>query len=249
MDQESPASVLVVDDDLDACQNLADILGDLGYRVATADNGSAALNLVRKTRFDLALLDLKMPGMNGLELYREIKHLRPELVAIIISAYAGVETAREATEAGAWKVLAKPVDLSRLLPLLDEAVQQPLVLVVDDDPDLCLNLWELFRDHGLRVRIAHDQQQTAQALQDSRHRVVLIDMKLPHGDGSGVFSLVRTHDPHARVVLITGFRLELEQLVQQVLAKGADAICYKPFDVRELLATVERLAHADLSRK
>ncbi|HEX6987114.1 MAG TPA: response regulator [Planctomycetaceae bacterium] len=234
-------SILVVDDDADTCRNLADILGDFGYRVETAHDGFAALDLVRSRPFDVALLDLKMPGMDGLELYREVKRLRPSTVAIIISAHANAEIAREARGAGAWQVLAKPVDLGRLMPLIDEAVGQPLVLVVDDDPDLCESLWDLLRDRGYRVGVAHEEGQAAGLLRDASYKVVLIDMKLPGGDGGTVFQTVRRLSPESRVILVTGFRNELDDLVRRVLAEGADAICYKPFDVPELLDTVHRL--------
>ena len=70
--QPHHASILVVDDDVDTCRNLADILGDLAYHVEAAHDGPSALELVRRRHFDVALLDLKMPGMDGLELYRAI---------------------------------------------------------------------------------------------------------------------------------------------------------------------------------
>src|SRR5262249_19103752 len=69
-------SILVVDDDVDTCRNLSDILTDLGYRVDVAHDGPSALELVRRHAYDIALLDYKMPGMDGLTLYREIKGLR-----------------------------------------------------------------------------------------------------------------------------------------------------------------------------
>jgi len=70
---------------------------------------------------------------------------------------------------------------------------------------------------------------------------VLIDMKLPTGDGSRVFQLVRQNNPAARTVVITGHRSELEQRVQQVQAEGADAVCYKPFNMPGLLGTLQQL--------
>src|SRR6516164_4621363 len=103
-------SILVVDDEVDTCRNLSDILTDLGYRVDIANDGLSALELVRRNAYDVALLDLKMPGMDGLTLYREIKKLRADTVAIIVTAYATSATANEALTAGAWQVLPKPVD-------------------------------------------------------------------------------------------------------------------------------------------
>src|ERR1043165_3775440 len=219
-------SILVVDDEVDTCRNLSDILTDLGYHVEVAHDGLSALAMVRQKPYDVALLDLKMPGMDGLTLYREIKKERAGTVAIVVSAYASGETTAEALSAGAWQVLSKPVDFRKLLGLVDEALGQPLVMVVDDDHDLCANLWDLLRDRGFRVCIAHDEEQAAERLKAREFKVVLIDMKLPAGDGSSVFRIVRQSNPQARTVYITGHRSEMDQLVKQVLDEGADAVCY-----------------------
>src|SRR5262249_5042492 len=121
------ASILVVDDDVDTCRNLSDILTDLGYRVDPAHDGPSALELVRQNAYDVALLDYKMPGMDGLTLYREIKRLRAGTVAIVVTAYASGATGEDALAAGAWHVLPKPVDFPRLLRLVDQAGAPPVV--------------------------------------------------------------------------------------------------------------------------
>ena len=192
--------------------------------------------------YDVALLDLKMPGMDGLTLYREIKKQRAGTVSILVTAYATPATAEEALAAGAWKVVPKPVDLGKLLPMVDEALEQPLVLIVDDDEDLCATLWDLLRDRGFRVSLAHGCGEAAKQLKSTEFKVVLIDMRIPDGAGSDVFRIVREANPQARTILITGFRSEVEQLIEQTLAEGADAVCYKPFDVPKLLCTLDELA-------
>jgi DNA-binding NtrC family response regulator len=235
------ASILVVDDEVDTCRNLSDILSDLGYHVDIAHDGPSALELVRQKPYDLALLDLKMPGMDGLTLYREIKKLRADTVAVVVTAYAGGATTEEALTAGAWQVLPKPIDFPKLLGLVAKALDQPLLMVVDDDHDLCASLWDLLRDQGFRVSLAHDDRQAAHQLKDRVFKVVLIDMKLPAGDGSTVFRQVRASNPEARTIVITGHRSELDQLVQKVLKEGADDVCYKPFDIPKLLLTLQKL--------
>jgi two-component system, NtrC family, response regulator HydG len=233
--------ILVVDDEPDTCANLQDILVDLGYQVDVAHDGPRALEMVERTPYDVALLDLKMPGMDGLELYRRIKQLQAGTVAIIVTAYAASDTAQSALQAGAWKILAKPVDLSRLLPLIDEAIEQPLVMIVDDDLELCHSLWDVLRERGYRVAMAHGVKSAQQKLGDKSYRVVLIDMKLPEGDGAEVFHYVRQASPEARTVLITGHRSELDQQVEKTLGEGASAVCYKPFDMGQLLSNIKQL--------
>jgi DNA-binding response OmpR family regulator len=241
-DNRQSKSILVVDDEVDTCQNLADILIDLGYRVDMAHDGPAALELVKSNHYDVALLDLKLPGMDGITLYREIRKLGDPTVAIIVTAYASSEATNDALSAGAWKIVAKPVNLPSLLSLVGEAVEQPIVLIVDDDQDLCGNLWDLLRERGYRVFMAHDAKQAALRLSGTDFHFALIDMKLPLGDGTEVFRMVRQSNPRARTILITGHRSEMEEMVAKVLNEGADAVCYKPFDVPGLLRTLDDLS-------
>jgi two-component system, NtrC family, response regulator HydG len=243
MNAQQP-TILVVDDDVDTCQNLSDILTDFGYEVDTANSGLAALELVRDKPYDIALLDFKMPGMDGLTLYREIRKLRSATVAMIITAYSTSETRQEALQAGTWQVLSKPVVFPKLLALVEEIARQPLVMVVDDDRDLCDALWDLLRERGYRVALAHDQQEASERLQENEFQVVLLDLRLPGGDGRQVLNLIRQSNPQARTVLITGHRSELEQHVQQAIQEGADAVCYKPFDIPALLNTLNQFSHS-----
>jgi CheY-like chemotaxis protein len=236
------ASVLVVDDDIDTCQNLSDILTDLGYHVDVAHDGHSGLEKVRRRAYDVLLLDLKMPDMDGLTLYREVRKLQRSAVAIIVTAFAGGNLMEEALAAGVSHVVPKPVDFSRLHRLVDQELGRPLVMVVDDDTELCETLDDLLRQRGYRVGLAHHEHQAAERLRDQAYRVVLIDVKLPGGDGASVYRLVRAHRPEARTVVITGHRAETDATVRQVLAEGADAVCYKPFDVPRLLGILEQLA-------
>ena len=235
------ASILIVDDEVDTCRNLCDIFTDVGYRVDMAHEGLTALEKVRAHSYDVVLLDLMMPGMDGLTLYQEIKRLRPETVAVLATAYSNDPRAEQSLGAGVWRLVPKPVDLRQLLNIVAEAVSQPLVLVVDDDPALCLNLWDIFREQNYRVSIAHDLKGVAQRLTDNVFEVILIDMRLPDGDGSEVLRIVREMKSPARTILITGHHAELAPSMERLWAAGADAVCYKPFNLDQLFATVRRL--------
>ncbi len=120
--------ILIVDDDEDIRINIADILNDLGYETVTAEDAESAMVQVRgkdlenKCGFDLCLLDFKMPGVDGAELFERIRGDCPNLRAIMITAYAGDDGVRRALDAGTWKVMRKPVDIESLIGLINEAM-------------------------------------------------------------------------------------------------------------------------------
>jgi DNA-binding response OmpR family regulator len=231
-----------MDDEVDTCLNLADIFTDLGYRVDTAQDGATGLELVRRQRYDVALVDLMMPGMDGATLCAEMRKVRAETVALLVTAFPNSPRAEQAVAAGAWRVVPKPVELPKVMALIEQAAGQPLVLVVDDDVELCASLWDLLREEGFRVCLAHDAATAVERVGNGGYQVVLLDMKLPDGDGSEVFRASRQANSPPQVVVITGYPAEMEEKVQQVLSEGAASVVGKPFDVPALLATVRRLA-------
>jgi CheY-like chemotaxis protein len=115
-------TILVVDDDTDTCRNMADIFGDLGYATDTAEGGNIALDKARQRSYDLGLLDLRMPGMDGLTLCRHLTQLHPRMVKMIVTAYAAGGLHEEAHAAGARHVLAKPIEFPKLLALVEEVL-------------------------------------------------------------------------------------------------------------------------------
>ncbi len=117
------------------------------------------------------------------------------------------------------------------------------ILIVDDDLRLCDHLWQVLRQGGYRVALAHDTAEAVEQLRHASYRVAMIDMMLPDGDGRAVFALVRDADPTTRTVLMTSRSEETNSMVEKILGAGADAACFKPFDVPELLGTLDRLVN------
>jgi two-component system, NtrC family, response regulator HydG len=115
-------AILVVDDDVDTCRNMADLFGDCGYHVDAAETGDIALERARQQRYDMHLLDLRMPGMDGLTLCRHLKELRPSMVALILTGYPHEGLAQEAVAAGARHVVSKPVDMAKLFTLVEQTI-------------------------------------------------------------------------------------------------------------------------------
>jgi len=114
--------ILVVDGDLGICQSLGDILEAKGYQVDIALDGFQAIGKVKEKDFDVILLDIKMPGINGVETFRRIKKISLKPRVIMITAYAVEDLIREAHDEGVYKVLRKPLEMERVIGLIEAAV-------------------------------------------------------------------------------------------------------------------------------
>ncbi len=116
--------VLIVDDEESIRTSLDKLLTYEKYRTFTAADGEAALRTVNGERLDIVLLDIKMPGMDGLEVIQRIKELQPDLPVVIISGHGTISTAVEATKLGAFDFIEKPIDLERLLLTVRNGIKQ-----------------------------------------------------------------------------------------------------------------------------
>jgi len=122
-------SILVVDDEFSVRDSLYNWFKNEGYRVDTAENGMEALKKLQEGPWDIVLVDIKMPGMDGMELQRHIKKIDNTIIVIIITAYATVDTAVEAMKEGAYDYFSKPIDPDKLSILIRNAVNQRRLIV------------------------------------------------------------------------------------------------------------------------
>ncbi len=117
-------SILVVDDEKNQREILETILSGEGYDVTTASSGEAAMKFVESRRFDLVLTDLKMTGMDGLELLKELTNFDKSIIVILLTAHGSVDSAVDALRLGAFDYLQKPYDSEKLLDTVDRALKK-----------------------------------------------------------------------------------------------------------------------------
>ncbi len=121
---EENIHILVVDSQADMRDALADVLKDEGYRVTVAENGYAALERVRAISFSIVIVDIKMPGLSGMELIRKLREADPKLIIIIMTGYSSIETAVEAVRAGVYDYITKPFQAEEMLLAIKRAVKE-----------------------------------------------------------------------------------------------------------------------------
>jgi DNA-binding NtrC family response regulator len=132
-------SILVVDDEKSQREILEMILSDEGYDVTTASSGEAALKFVADRRFDLVLTDLKMTGMSGLDLLKELTNFDKSIIVILLTAHGSVDSAVDALRLGAFDYLQKPYDREKLLDTISRALNSLTTLdaeIVSASPEM-----------------------------------------------------------------------------------------------------------------
>ena len=119
-----PGKLLVVDDELGVRRSLQDILEQEGHQVTTAASGEEALAALDQGAFDLILVDLKMEGMDGLELMRQVKNVVPDTVVIMLTAYGTLDSAIEALRQGAHDYLLKPCRVEEIVASVETGLEE-----------------------------------------------------------------------------------------------------------------------------
>lgn len=140
MDKNLNAKVLLVDDEDDFLKSLTQRLEVRGLKVTGATRGKEAVDLVDKQEFDAIVLDLAMPGMDGLETLKQIKENHPEAEIIMLSGQGSIKKSTEAMKLGAEDFLEKPVDIQELLKKIAEAKGKRILILQEKSKEEIENI-------------------------------------------------------------------------------------------------------------
>jgi CheY-like chemotaxis protein len=237
---KSKLRLLIVDDDRRMTSTLADILFIQGHETVQAHSGVEALQVLQGDLFDCVLTDVKMPGMNGVELYRELHKNLPGLPVVLMTAYAADDLLRSGLEEGALGVLNKPLDLQQLLSFLTLLGSENVVTVVDDDPEFCQTLAEILEFRGFHVAKITDPQAGVE-LMAAGSLIILLDIRLNTVSGLDLLREIHQAYPDLPVLLVTGYRDEAASLIANAGQIGAQTCLYKPLEIPTLLHILENV--------
>ncbi len=245
--------VLVVDDDRRMVKTICDILKVKGYEAAEAYTGEEAVEKVKSGNPDCVLMDIRMPGINGVEAMQLIKDISPHLPVVLMSAYTTEEQEEEAKQSGAYTILNKPLDMQAVLSFLSLLKKEDSVLIVDDDPAFCRTLKDILEARHFRVQTETDPAKVLEHMEESYKLVVILDLKIGDVDGLEVLKSIRAKYPTKPVVLVTGYKEEMGDSIEKGMKIGAYTCLYKPFVADTLIKTIEEISimkrHAVLCEK
>lgn len=238
--------ILVVDDHVDLAENIAEILIGAGYDAVTADSAEAALARFERGDIEALITDFRLPGRSGAELIAEMRRRGNTIPAVVMSAYTDEGTIESSEAAGAFDVLSKPVEVARLMALVQAlGRKETVILVVDDNQTLAENVAEVLRGRGYQVIVSTS---AAEALaHKTRARAAIVDFRLPDVSGVHVAERLTSRDPHIRILFMSGYTDELRARLGGKL-DGTNTL-EKPVDMARLVSWVtEALADGNAKR-
>jgi len=234
-------TVLIVDDNEDLLETFAMILKRRGFCVETAKNGASAVDKFKEHDFDVTLMDIVMPEMNGVEAFRKMREMHPGASIILMTAYSEEELIQTARDEGAQHVIHKPIRIDRLIELIKEAAASQPILIVDDDADICQTLTRALQLQGYQVLAAGSGEEALLIARGKACQMAFIDVKLPNIDGLETFLRLKEINPGIITIMMTGFRNEVKDALEKAQAASAITCLYKPFDPARAAELVKQI--------
>jgi CheY-like chemotaxis protein len=237
-----PLSILVVDDDMDNAMSLAELFEMEGHRVQAVHSGEAAIEAYKTAQFDIAFMDVMMPGKNGVESFLEIKKLQPDAKVYMMTGYSVEQLLQQAIENGAMGVLSKPLSTAKVLAVLQDVHPAGIVLIAEDDPDFGPELKQLIESTGMQCELVQNGRDALAKVMAGGVDILILDLKMPLIDGVEVYAQLKEAGRTVKTIIITGNGAEYANTFDAIKDVAITGILNKPFDPMLLLDRLENLA-------
>ena len=229
--------IMVVDDDMALRVTLMDILEDEGFDVVGVSDGYEAVKMAGEEHFGLVFMDVRMPGIDGVEANRRIKDISPDSVVVMVTAFAGQGLIEQALQEGAYAVLYKPFDFRQLTEVVRTVMKTTCVLVVDDQAESRETVRVILEDQGYQVSEAVNGSQAVTKAGQRHYEIILMDAVMPGMDGFSACEKIVESDPDAKVIFLTAH--SLVAWVRHALAAGAFSLLSKPVEPGDMIALLK----------
>jgi len=228
--------VLIVDDDSDHAESLADVIEMRGHTVQLAYSGEEAIEQFRSADFDFVLLDVRLPGINGVETFLELKKIRPAVQVMLMTGYSVEQLVAQAIEGGALGVLHKPFAALQVLELLSKVAPRGRVLVADSDAEFVGSVVPILQMAGYAVEVAATGAEALDKMLNDPVDCLVLDMRLPVLSGAELYARLIKAGRAMPTVLVTGGHEDAEG--DPRLRSQIRGMLFKPFDPNALLTAI-----------
>ena len=233
--------ILVVDDDADNANSMGELLEMEGHRPLVVHDGESAIAAYLKEDFDIAFMDVMMPGKNGVESFLEIKRLKPGARVYMMTGYSVEQLLQQAIAGGAMGVFSKPVNLYQVLDAVSGLGTSGVVLVAEDDPDFGPTLAQLINRNGYRCELVRNGRDAISRVVAGGVDVLVLDLRMPLINGIDVYATLKKQGRIVPTIIITGNASDHSKELAFFDDVEVTGILNKPFDPSALLDRLEKL--------
>ena len=233
--------ILVVDDNIDYCEGIIDFLEMEGFDAIGVHDGFKALETVMEEEFDMVLMDVRMPGMDGVETFQKLKEVSPETPTILMTAFAVESRIREALRNGVFGAFQKPVDNERLICSINKTFSGGvLIMIAEDDKELCSSILGKFAEKGFLGVVARNQETALLRASEKSFDFIILNANHKDINVIEVYQKISDFRPDVNIILITDDKKKTENLIGQSSEKDVCAIFEKPVNIDNLIITIEK---------
>ncbi|MGI9406300.1 MAG: response regulator [Hyphomicrobiaceae bacterium] len=235
----SPLKILILDDDVDVAEGLSDILELQGHDVTMVHNGLNAIEAYTNNDFDVGFFDVKMPGMNGVESFIEIKKIKPDVKVFMMTGYSVEQLLEEALDHGALGVMRKPFDVDELIAKID-GLKEGLIVVADAEPDFTDQVVPTLEGHGYDVLVARSGPEAMKAVEGTLDLLIL-DFGQPILSGLEVYLELKKRGNVVPTVVVTTQNAAQSDGMDKLRSHAISGFFHKPFNIDEFIETIQKV--------
>lgn len=226
--------VLIVDDNRDLGEGLKAVLEDEDYEVTLALTGEEAISLSHEQNFDFTVMDVQLPGINGIEAFMEIRSVRPDTPVIVMSGYRIEQVLAEALNKDNVPVLRKPVANDQVLAALGDMQSAEIVLIVDENPETVSNIELSLKANNYTALIARTEREAMKITRPEEVEILILDLRLPVLKGLEVYIKLQKQGRVIPTILVTGYAPK-EAGTDVLHSLSVTGCLFKPFKPEQLL--------------
>ena len=234
--------ILVVDDDRMMTKTLAEILEMQGWEVHQAHDGRSAVNAAAAQRFDVVLMDFKMPGMDGVSAFKAMKASHPDVKVVLMTAFAAQDMLDEAEREGVLRIMSKPVDIRALLAFLAGALSRKgPVLLVDNDAAFLKTMSDVLEMRGFQTVTAASLDEAKRLIEARHPAAIMLHMHLRDLSARDAVLAVHEAGPDAALILYSGQPGAERAINGDVPRELVHSYLQKPFPVDQVAGVLNEV--------